>query len=89
MARLSRGEALSISTLAKDEPVTRQAITRHLEVLEDVGLVSGSKVGRERVWELDPERFADAEGALARIREEWSGRLARLKGLVEREGGTG
>jgi DNA-binding transcriptional ArsR family regulator len=84
--RLSKGEPLSISRLADGEPVTRQAITRHLEVLEQAGLVQGTKVGRERVWEIDPRRFADAEEALARIRQEWSARLSRLKTLVEHPG---
>jgi len=85
--RLSKGEPLSISRLADGEPVTRQAITRHLEVLEQAGLVEGTKVGRERVWEIDPRRFTEAEEALARIRAEWSDRLARLKARVEREPG--
>ena len=81
--RLSKGEPLSISRLADGEPVTRQAITRHLEVLEGAGLVRGTRIGRERVWEIDPRRFTDAEEALARIRTEWSERLSRLKSFVE------
>ena len=81
--RLTKGEPLSISRLSHGEPVTRQAITRHLEVLEGAGLVRGAKVGRERVWEIDPRRFTDAEAALARIRTEWTDRLSRLKSLVE------
>lgn len=81
--RLSVGEALSISRLAEGETVTRQAVTRHLEVLEEAGLIHGKKVGRERVWEIDPRRFTEAEEALARIRTEWARRLSRLKAMVE------
>lgn len=85
--RLIAGEALSISRLAEGEPVTRQAVTRHLEVLEEAGLVRGEKVGRERIWEIDPRRFTDAEEALARIRTEWGQRLLRLKSMVEEQSG--
>lgn len=81
--RLSAGEALSISRLAEGETVTRQAVTRHLEVLEEAGLIHGEKVGRERVWEIDPRGFTEAEEALARIRTEWARRLSRLKAMVE------
>jgi DNA-binding transcriptional ArsR family regulator len=83
IARLSAGEPLSISRLAAEEPATRQAITRHLEVLEGAGLVRGERQGRERVWELDPERFTDAEEALAQIREQWDRALNRLRAFVE------
>jgi DNA-binding transcriptional ArsR family regulator len=84
LARLSSGGPLSITRLSTKSSVTRQAITKHLEVLSDAGLVRSSRRGRERIWELDPKRLNAAHQCLDRISEQWDDALDRLKKHVER-----
>jgi DNA-binding transcriptional ArsR family regulator len=84
LARLSRGGPGSIALLCAESTVTRQAITKHLEVLSDAGLVRSVRRGRERIWELEPARLADAHQHLDRISRQWGDALARLKSFVER-----
>jgi DNA-binding transcriptional ArsR family regulator len=84
VARLSAEGPLSISRLADGEDVTRQAITKHLHVLSDAGLVHGVRQGREQIWELDPKRLDETRRYLDRISEQWDDALARLRRLVER-----
>ena len=66
--------------------VTRQAITRHLEVLSDAGLVHGTRRGRERLWELDRSRLELARRCIDHISEWWDEQLAGLKASVEEAG---
>lgn len=84
LIRLSKGGAGSIALLSAESTVTRQAITKHLEVLSDAGLVKSVRRGRERIWELEPARLADAHQYLDRISRQWDDALARLKSLLER-----
>ncbi len=60
------------------------AITKHLHLLTDARLVRGSRQGRERVWELEPEPLEKARRCLDLISEQWDQALARLKVIVER-----
>jgi DNA-binding transcriptional ArsR family regulator len=83
VARLSAGERLSIMRLTEGTDVTRQAVTRHLEVLEDAGLVRGIRRGRERLWQLDPKRIELARRSLKEISRWWDKKLAALKAKVE------
>lgn len=83
--RLAAGDALSISSLTEGTGVTRQAVTKHLRVLDSVRLVRSSWRGRERVWELEPSQFEAARRALDVISREWQDALGRLKSFVERE----
>ena len=83
VARLSASGPESISGLAADADVTRQAITKHLEVLAAAGLVSGRREGRERIWTLQPRRLEDAHAFLSRISAEWDNALGRLTKMVE------
>jgi DNA-binding transcriptional ArsR family regulator len=83
VSRLSAGGAMSITTLTSGTDVTRQAVTRHLEVLEDAGLVRGMRRGRERLWVLDKARLELAQRCIDHISEWWDGKLARLKASVE------
>ncbi len=85
VARLSAGKPMSIATLTYGTGVTRQAITRHLQVLSDVGLVRGSRRGRERLWELDPAQLQEARRCIDHISEWWDEKLARLKASLEQE----
>jgi DNA-binding transcriptional ArsR family regulator len=83
LARLSPDEPVSIAHLADQAPVTRQAITRHLQVLADAGLVAGERQGREHLWRLQPQRLADAQAALASIAAQWGDALERLRAYVD------
>jgi ArsR family transcriptional regulator, cadmium/lead-responsive transcriptional repressor len=81
-ALLERGEA-STTTLAEGLPVTRQAVAKHLVVLNHVGLVEGQRRGREVRYAVRPERLDAASEALARVAAQWDRRLARIKQLAE------
>lgn len=83
VVRLAKGGPGSIARLTEKADVTRQAITKHLEVLADAGLVKSTWVGRERVWELAPKRLAEAHAHLDAISKQWDVALDRLKHLVE------
>lgn len=82
--RLSRKGPGSIQRLSERAKVSRQAITKHLEVLASVGLVRSERRGRERVWRISAERLEEAHGYLDRISEQWDDALVRLKAYVER-----
>lgn len=84
VARLSATGPLSIVHLTSGSGVTRQAVTRHLQVLGDAGVVRDYRVGRERVWELEPQRLMEARRSLDRLSAQWDVALGRLKKLVER-----
>ncbi|HEX4189196.1 MAG TPA: metalloregulator ArsR/SmtB family transcription factor [Solirubrobacteraceae bacterium] len=81
-ALLEHGEA-STTMLAGGLPVTRQAVAKHLAVLDRVGLVAGRRSGREVRYAVRPERLDDAAEAMARVAAQWDRRLARIKGLAE------
>lgn len=84
IAALCAGGALSIAQLTAGTAITRQAVTKHLEVLADAGLVHDIRRGRERLWGLQPSRIDEARGALDAIAQEWDRALQRLKAFVER-----
>ncbi len=73
----------SIARLTEGTKVTRQAITKHLRVMEHAGLVHCSRRGRESVWQLEKERLADARRYLDVISSQWDSAIARLKKFVE------
>lgn len=83
VVRLSTGGPLSIVRLTEDARVTRQAVTKHLHALEDAGLVRSSRDGRERIWEIQPKRLADAKRFLDQISEQWDDAIERLRAAVE------
>jgi DNA-binding transcriptional ArsR family regulator len=83
MARLGAGQPLSIAQLARGMPVTRQAVTKHLHVLSDAGLVRDFRRGRERMWQPDAQRLAEARRYLDAISKRWDEALERLRKLVE------
>jgi DNA-binding transcriptional ArsR family regulator len=84
VAALCAGGALSIAQLTAGTAITRQAVTRHLEVLAEAGLVRDVREGRERLWELEPSRIDEARRALDAISRQWDQALQRLKALVEK-----
>jgi DNA-binding transcriptional ArsR family regulator len=83
VVRLCAQGPLSITRLHDGNAVTRQAITKHLEVLASAGLVRGTRHGRERIWELETARLERAQRCLEQISAQWDGALARLKAFVE------
>lgn len=83
LTRLADGGLLSITQLTEGEDVTRQAITKHLAVLHDAGLVRDVRRGRERLWELERAPLDDARAFLDRVSQRWDQRLARLAAMVE------
>ncbi|HUB95320.1 MAG TPA: metalloregulator ArsR/SmtB family transcription factor [Stellaceae bacterium] len=83
IATLGDGRRRSITGLTKGAKVTRQAITKHLRVLEQAGMVRRIREGRESLYELEPQPIADLKSYLDRVSEEWDATLARLKAFVE------
>lgn len=83
VVRLSSGGARSIASLTAETELTRQAVTKHLRVLETAGLVRSMREGRESLWELSPRRIDEAKRYLDRISATWDARLDRLAKLVE------
>jgi DNA-binding transcriptional ArsR family regulator len=62
--------------------MTRQGITKHLQVLSAAGVIDGSRQGREHVWALNPTRLAEGRRRLERIALGWDDALARLKMML-------
>jgi DNA-binding transcriptional ArsR family regulator len=86
VARLCEGGPQSITELTASAPVTRQAVTKHLHVLDDAGLVHDSRRGRERIWDLETGRLAEAGRFLEGISKKWDEALGRSKTFVEHRG---
>jgi DNA-binding transcriptional ArsR family regulator len=74
---------MSITRLTAGSKVTRQAITKHLRVMEHAGLVRSTRHGRERVWQVDRQRLDAARRYLDQISKQWDDALGRLRALVE------
>ncbi|WP_158815797.1 helix-turn-helix transcriptional regulator [Methylocapsa sp. S129] len=85
VGKLSNGLPQSISRLAEGSALTRQAIAKHLRVLERAGLVRGMRAGRESRFAFTPEPFKEAQSYLERVSSQWDDVLARLKFFVEDE----
>jgi DNA-binding transcriptional ArsR family regulator len=84
IAALCVAGAMSIAQLTFGTSVTRQAVTKHLQVLADAGLVRDFRVGRERLWEFEPGRLEEARHSLQVIAQRWDQSLINLKRAVER-----
>jgi DNA-binding transcriptional ArsR family regulator len=85
LARLCDGRRVSISQLTEGSRVTRQAITKHLRVLERVGIVHGVRMGRESLFEFSPEPIEEIRHYLDLVSRQWDQALSRLKSFVETE----
>ena len=83
VARLCQRGPQSIAALTAGSDVTRQAVTKHLDVLAHAGLVHDHRRGRERIWDLDTDRLTEAVRFLDQISKHWDEALARLKKFVE------
>jgi DNA-binding transcriptional ArsR family regulator len=82
--RLCDGEARSITELTAGSKLTRQAMTKHLRVLEKVGIVRCVRSGRESLFELDPRPIEEMKEYLEFVSEQWDGALERLRRFVEK-----
>jgi DNA-binding transcriptional ArsR family regulator len=85
VARLCERGPLSIARLADGAAVSRQAVAKHLRALQEAGLVRGSRMGRESLWEMRPARLLEVRRALERISADWDAALGRLRRMVEEE----
>lgn len=83
LAKLCHGEPQSISRLTIGTNLSRQAVTKHLRVLANAGVVRSVRVGRESLFELEPQPIEDARKYLDHVSKQWDDALARLKSLVE------
>jgi DNA-binding transcriptional ArsR family regulator len=83
VSRLCDGGPMSIARLSEGERVTRQAVTKHLRVMEGSGLVRCTRKGRESVWQLNQRRLEHARRYLDSISKQWDKALVRLKDFVE------
>lgn len=83
VAALCAGEALSIAQLTANTHISRQGVTKHMQVLAQAGIVHDVKVGRERRWTLDTAQLDAARRTLEVIGREWDVALARFKVFVE------
>jgi DNA-binding transcriptional ArsR family regulator len=85
IGKLSKGQRCSIADLTQGTKLTRQAVTKHLRVLEKVRIVHPHRAGRESLFELDPQPIHDLSLYLETVSKHWDAALARLKALVESE----
>lgn len=83
VTKLCAGQRQSISQLAKGSNLTRQAITKHLRVLETAGVVHSVRSGRESLFEFEPEPIEEIKIYLDLVSKQWDQTLARLKTFVE------
>ena len=81
--RLGREGPLSISRLSENAGVTRQAVTKHLQVLANAGVARGLRRGREQLWQLEAGPLGEARHSLERLSQRWDEVLGRLKAAME------
>jgi len=84
LARLCNGKRQSISQLTAGTKLTRQAITKHLRVLETAGIVHGVRAGRKSLFEFNPRPIKDIAEYLELVSQRWDRALSRLKSFVEK-----
>lgn len=85
ITRLCDGGPSSTTEVTEVVAVSRQAATKHLMLLEAVGLVSSERRGRERIWRLQPQPLADASDYLTALSQRWDRAIDRLRDYVEDE----
>jgi DNA-binding transcriptional ArsR family regulator len=83
LARLCNGVPQSISRLTAGTNMSRQAVTKHLRVLANAGVVRSVRIGRESLFELEPQPIEEVRDYLDQVSKQWDDALARLKSHVE------
>jgi DNA-binding transcriptional ArsR family regulator len=84
VAVLCAGGAFSIAQLTANTEISRQGVTKHLQVLSQAGVVRDVKSGRERLWQLEPAQIEEAKRTLEVIGKQWETALGRLKAFAEK-----
>jgi DNA-binding transcriptional ArsR family regulator len=84
IAELSNLGSASSTELARSLPITRQAVSKHLDALADAGLVRAERSGRAVVYRLTPEPFSEAMSWMSDVGAEWDARLSKLRNRVKR-----
>jgi len=84
VARLVSGQPASIAELTAGSRITRQAVTKHLHVLQSAGIVRSVRSGRENRFALNPRSLHAMQNYLDRVSQQWDHALTRLKSFVER-----
>ncbi len=84
VSRLSEGEPCSIAQLTEGTQLTRQAVTKHLRVLTNAGIVRSVKSGRENQFELDPAPLREVRDYADAVSSQWDAAIGRLKAFVEK-----
>lgn len=87
--RLLAEKELSISEITSHFPMSRTAIAKHLHILSEAELVSGRKIGREKLYRLQPEPLTELKQWLSFYEKFWNNKLSILKHVVENEGENG
>jgi DNA-binding transcriptional ArsR family regulator len=85
LTKLCEGVPQSISRLTAGTNLSRQAVTKHLRVLANAGVVRNVRVGRESLFELEPRPIAELRNYLDQVAKQWDDALARLKSHVEKQ----
>ena len=85
VALLSASGPASIAGLSESVDVSRQAVTKHLQVLSQAGLVRGFRSGRQHIWQIEPGRLDAAREHLDRISAQWDAALERLEAFLDEE----
>jgi len=83
VAKLCSGQPASIAQLSVGSRITRQAVTKHLRVLQNAGIVRGVRAGREHRFALDPDSIEEMQHYLDHVSRQWDDALARLKSFAE------
>ena len=83
LGRLADGTPRSIAALARDLPISRQGLTKHLRVLQAAGLASVERDGRQQLYRIDPAGLVTAEAWIATVSSQWDAAIDRLKHHVE------
>src|SRR5437879_4093585 len=84
VSRLADGQPRSIGELGCDAAISRQALTKHLRVLERAGAVSSMRSGREVRFRIERHKLAEAQAFLAKVSEQWESALGRLTDHISR-----
>jgi len=87
LAKLSSGKRYSIAELTEGTKLTRQAVTKHLRVLERMRMVHSTREGRESLFAFDPQPVIEMKEYLECVSKQWDVTLARLKKFVESDQG--
>jgi DNA-binding transcriptional ArsR family regulator len=83
LSRLCSGQRYSIAELTEGTKLTRQAVTKHLRVLERVRIVHGTREGRQSLFQFDPHPVIEMKEYLELVSKQWDVALARLKTFAE------